>query len=295
MEPEQQPLDEFVRHVNGLLSEGSAGSPFWAVEPVFTELVRRDGMTELVNAELQRVIDDPTHRPDGLSDTDLTLARGEGFTLSARVVNPTPGGSGARTARGSVEHYLMAVVGAGSAPIETEWYEQPRPDPNAVFDRTRKLISRGRRTLVAGEPVRVRAARDIVRIAPADQPSCVAVLASAPVATLSWEYDLDTGDPIRAVSGSAAASRLEAAARLLGELGDPASVPTLVALAKHPHHFVRWAAMRAAAALDLTVGVELLRGATADEHPHVRKAAGTALRQLDGDHSAASPGSTKHG
>ena len=185
----------------------------------------------------------------------------------------------------------MAVVGAGSAPVTTEWFEQPRPEPNAVFDRSRTLITRGRRTLTPGVPVPVRAMRDVVRIVPAPRPSLVMVLASTPVATLSWEYDLDSGAPLRAVSGSVAASRLEAAARLLGELGDPASVPALVGLVDHPHHFVRWAAVRAVAALDPTVGVGLLRRAVDDEHPHVRRAAATALGQLDAAHPAgAGPG-----
>jgi hypothetical protein len=289
------PLAEFVRQVNGLLAERSVNGPFWNVEPVFAELVQSGRMTDVVNAELQHLVDEPAYRSDGLSDVDVVLARSPRFTLTARIVNPTPAPIGARVARSSVEDYLMAVVGKGSAPIVTEWYEQPRPDPNTVFDRTRVLIPRGRRTLVAGEPVRVRAARDVVRIVPADEPSFVAVLASVPVAVLSWEYDLDSGVPARAVSGSTAASRLEATARLLGELGDPSCVPALAELAHHPHHFVRWAAVRAVAVLDPMRGVELLRRAVEDEHPHVRKAACAALRQIEQSHRSAPAGPTGHG
>jgi HEAT repeat protein len=86
---------------------------------------------------------------------------------------------------------------------------------------------------------------------------------------------------LRALSASVDASRLEYTVRLLGELGDPASVPRLLDLTRHRLHFVRWAAVRAVLSIEPGRAVEVLTAAAADRHPHVRRAAERSLQQIE--------------
>jgi hypothetical protein len=61
-------------------------------------------------------------------------------------------------------------------------------------------------------------------------------------------------------------------------VGNAALLPALRGIARHPSHFVRWAAAKTALRLAPHDRDETLRALAADKHPQVR-AAGEALRR----------------
>jgi HEAT repeat protein len=67
--------------------------------------------------------------------------------------------------------------------------------------------------------------------------------------------------------------------KVVRDLGNEASLPVLRKLTQSPHHYVRWSAIQAAAALDGVVGLVLLRAAANDPHPHIRDTARRVIAQ----------------
>jgi hypothetical protein len=270
-------LEDFIHRVRSVVHADDVES-FWRCLAAFDRLIRTDVLTTLLNLELERMAADPRYVPKGASaDGQWLIGQVNGCALVARAVVAGPGGLADRALSPTEHAFIGHVTGA---PLSCNVFSQPEPQPNDVFDPTRQLAPPRRITLRPGDSVPLVAGSDVVQVIPdAAEPTILLKLLSPPVVPLLWEYDLVTRAPIRAVSGSVASSRLEYMAALMASMDHAGAAPTLVRMAgDHPHHFVRWAALRAVAALDRQEGERLLQVAAADPHPHIRRAAVKALR-----------------
>ena len=282
-----QPLiEQFTHDLDMLLSHGDAC--FWDAEPLFRGLASSTFLTDVLLHELSNLARDDAYIPlGGLTEMDLALVRVERFTLAVRVLEPDAVLSKRLYSRG--EHSMVTAIdfpGCGS--FAYHHYAQPQPEPVTVLDRTKKLTDLGPKKLVSSEVLRFEAARDVYKGLPVDAPIILLFLLSRPVVRLQWEYDPETLTPVRAVAACPQAARLQFTARMLGEIGDQASLEPLESLLDHQDHFVRWEALRALARLNIDRALPQLEAALDDPHPHIRNAAGTSLQryqvlQLTGD------------
>ena len=128
------------------------------------------------------------------------------------------------------------------------------------------------------------AGSDVVQLAPSPGNSSVVLkFLSEPVFPLLWEYDLETRLPIRALSGSAASSRLEYVSALLGAMDSCSAIPTLswVALDTGTTSYVgpRFARLRFWIPGQASAFFQFVP----DPHPQVRRAARQALEMARSD------------
>jgi HEAT repeat protein len=128
----------------------------------------------------------------------------------------------------------------------------------------------------------LRARRDVFDFLPLPEARYLLILDGPRVHTQQWVYARETGTPVASLAADPHDARLEAAMRLLRVLGHTAAAPVVASFATHDAHFVRWTAIRHTMGLDPERGVELLRAALDDPHPHVRNAARKALQRVDG-------------
>lgn len=102
-----------------------------------------------------------------------------------------------------------------------------------------------------------------------------------PIKFISERYCADTGRAKYAAALNSDLTRIEYACEVLKDIGNEASVRPLRRLCAHPAHFVRWKAAEALINIDYDAGIEVIREMVTDSHPHIRAAAGQALRFLN--------------
>lgn len=100
---------------------------------------------------------------------------------------------------------------------------------------------------------------------------------------ISERYCADTGQARYAAALNSDLTRIEYACEVLKDIGNEGSVRPLRRLCAHPAHFVRWKAVEALINIDYDVGIEVIREMVTDSHPHIRAAAGQALRSLNAE------------
>ncbi|NEQ79293.1 MAG: HEAT repeat domain-containing protein [Moorea sp. SIO2I5] len=271
-------LSNFVVQLNQILVSSDPDT-FWQCENFFHALLESRFLEKLVLYELSNLASYSAYIPfGGLTDYDLAIVQAKEYTLAVRVLEPDT--RLINRLSSSAEHSMVGVANfpTGSAgKFAYRSYTQPDQFATHVLDRTKKLVSNGVQTVEPGHIARFFAARDVYIMLPMQKPVILLILASATVASLYWEYDRETLRPIRAISASHNASRLQYTAYMLSEIGNQNSVAPLQDLMEHEDHFVRWAAVRAIMKIDFYDGLKMLDIVRHDPHPHVRNAASKAL------------------
>lgn len=271
-------LGEFVARTEDHLSK-KGPSGIWDCLTELQALTRAELVRDLFRTELEQVAEDPCYIPNGSFDT-LILAQREHFLLIAKLWmqgKPIP----RKQVFSRPEHMLIGV--AGPAPLSLEVFHEASGYRNDVFDRTRSIEGPQRHLLSPGMVACLRAGRDCPLFAEPEETTFGFVMLSRPLQRVQWAYAVDTRRAVRALAADPTASRLEFAAQTLAALGDTRAVANLKSLCEHPDHFVRWSALRCLMRLDSRTGLEILRRAQDDLHPHVRNAATRALQKIAPD------------
>lgn len=94
-------------------------------------------------------------------------------------------------------------------------------------------------------------------------------------------YDRATLHPWLAQAGDPASTQIVCLLQALALLGDMSSVAHVDKASRHPHHFVRWAAIQAMSCIDAARAGEQVRAALGDEHPDIQDAARRSVEILD--------------
>jgi hypothetical protein len=110
-----------------------------------------------------------------------------------------------------------------------------------------------------------------------ERPVVMVLLRSPILVPLRWIFDSETLAPQRAVASRLSSSRLQFTCHTLATLGSPTSLDALKRLTRHPEHYVRWAAVQSICQISREDGLECVRRALDDEHPHIRRAAEKTL------------------
>jgi hypothetical protein len=244
---------------------------FWDVEPFFQELLATDVVEAFVAYELDAIARRPFHFLIGSSEFHAPLVETASYALVVKVLPPEALASAPVVSL--TEHMLLAVW---DGPVEVERLALQRPFRNDVFDRSARLVAMPSTTLVPGMVARFRSPSEAFRLR-LERPAVLIQLQSATVASLRWVFSPDTLEPVRAAAARLSSSRLQFTCHTLAALGSPTSIPALKKLTAHPEHYVRWAAIQSICAISRDDGLECLRLASEDDHPHVRRAAEKTL------------------
>jgi hypothetical protein len=239
-----------------------------------------DALRERVARELDALAARPTHTPPVSASRHYWVLWAAGGAKLTLVRVAAGEGDDAGYLTDSASHQLLAAVGPD--PVVGDRYEQAAaPDPE-VMRAEYPLTRRERVTLREAEVLSLRARRDVFDFLPLPEARYLLILDGPRVHTQQWVYARETGTPVASLAADPHDARLEAAMRLLRVLGHTAAAPVVASFATHDAHFVRWTAIRHTMGLDPERGVELLRAALDDPHPHVRNAARKALQRVDG-------------
>lgn len=114
-----------------------------------------------------------------------------------------------------------------------------------------------------------------------DKPTLVAKLVGLTREPIQWMAERDSRHIVQAISASPIHSELEIMARTLGALREGGE-DSLRSLAAHESHFVRWAAIQAMGRVAPGTALELLKAATDDPHPHIKRSASAFLSRAQG-------------
>jgi HEAT repeats len=280
--PKNSELVQFEASAHEITSRNNG--QLWECETIFHDLLTSGFAVNLVNQELGKMARDVGYVPPfGLSQSDLRLIQTPSFSLLLRIQEayyPPPNYLYSGTSDNIVGVLDCNAVNG----ITFECFEQP--ESNRTLERPKKLVRGPNRVADRGDTIRIRAGIDVYQLLPPGHLTLLLTMQSESRLSTFWEYDSSTLLPVRAIAASSSLSRLEFAARMLSEFGDPSSIPVLSDLINHPEHFIRWAAIRAIARIDETEGVKALYAAQNDQHPHVRRAALRELKQISHDQSS---------
>jgi len=272
-------LSEFYYSIDSKINLTDNDS-FWDCEDDFCKLLRSDFPLSFINYELTRTLGSETYiSPGNATDNDYSIILSKKFQLSMKILEQ--GTAISEKLYSATEHLFIGCVDfKGTGPFYTDLFKQPDPFPVEVLDRTKAIYFNKRQEVKPSGIMKVIAGEDTISMLQPKTPIVLLLLASRNLYKIRWEYDRKTLCPIRSISLSPNASRLEYTARMLSEIGDDSSIDPLKALLKHEAHFVRWEAIRSVMRLDFNEGVMLLKKALDDDHPHVRNAARKSLCAL---------------
>ena len=217
--------------------------------------------------ELDALAADPTFCPGeafGNPTTLVAMPQGHLFVHGAA----RPGGG----LTGQAGHTVIGVL-AGRPSVTHYRHDGPARDP-VVLDRDAQLRLVEERLAHPGDALVVEAWRDVVAIS---GPGLLLQLDTAPQSAVRWDYDPATLRPRRLIAAGDEIGQVMDALEMLACVAHSDDFDTCAALAAHPAHFVRWQALRAAAAIDPLRARDLLEILREDPHADVRDAAAAAL------------------
>jgi HEAT repeat protein len=81
-------------------------------------------------------------------------------------------------------------------------------------------------------------------------------------------------------AGDPASTQLVCLINALASFADPSSLCAFEAVSRHPHHFVRWAAIRGMGAISPERALSRVREALEDDHPDIRNTARRTLAKV---------------
>ena len=240
--------------------DDAPNASFWRCEEGFIGLAKSGAILEYAEQEILRGMQIPEYMPE------FTLLECDTFRLHLRVVNP---GRPKATVL-AMPHHRMIYVVEGS--VKLDKFEQPRPDPQHIFDPLRKLVRRGSQTLKRGDHISIRALSDSCDFS-VDEFAILLELHSACVGRFEWHYDLVTLSPKWILSSDGGEMRAELALMTAANLGSSDSVVHVASLLDHENPFVRASALKALLRLDKDGARACLCKAGEAKHPpEVRKA-----------------------
>lgn len=270
-------LEDFISEINNLL--GGDGSSFWECEKPFKRILATNELLDIVNHELSKAREDYTYHSPRWLESGLVLHSEPNWVLMYSLYEHTP-----------AHLYTLPFHGLVSPSpgqkIEYDVYELPSTYNNLVFDRGMRLGERQSFVARGGDIVQLDAKR-MVFDPQVKEPTAAIRLYTSTLDPLQWAFDRSTLQPIQAISSAEVNTELVVVAQVLAMLKDKRSLDLLHRLAKeHHHHHVRWESVKAIAQIDFEAGLQAVKNALSDLHPHVVSAAQRTLQRHNAELSA---------
>jgi len=266
----QNRLDAFGALVDATFDPDDISTLF-RCDNAFGDLARSHLVTDFINRELSALRDDPLYIGKWQSH-QIVLHQGGGYALTLSLSERAR-----RYVHTSPHLALLCPVG-GAISLGYDIFELPPEYRNDLFDPTIRLQRVGSGTLERGEVRSLNAQRYVydLRI---EKPVLLLRLSTSPFQTMEWLFNRESLYAWQANDAEVNSTQARVAAYLLGRLAHQSSLEPLKHLTRHPHHAVRWSAIQAIGRLSRSEAVGALQAALDDPHPHIRRAAESALKK----------------
>jgi hypothetical protein len=260
-------------------TRGCTSETFWDFAQTFNSFLHSDFIPTFIADETLKIASTSNYG-DIQSDEEVEIIRGQGFRISMGKIKAV---SSLGSDYSEVICYAsdFIYINLGPSPLEIEFFEFPSDRNNNYFETSVRPLFISRYSQAVGDIVKARAGVDVLRIAP---PTCdtfqIYVVSLVPRMSLLWHFDAVTMLSKYCTAANLMSSRVQMAIDILVRMGAKRALPEIIGAAKSKDHFVRWAAIAAAACLDNKAGLQLLQKALEDPHPDIRFAALHALSEL---------------
>ena len=248
--------------------------------PHIEQMVRENFLQDLIHYELDCIGTNEDYAPREGTYNYLNLFINEKFSFS--LINKNIGDPS------QLKYYSNYPSDQIICPLNDEglYYNLFRRSTNDSFDTLRKesklQILSEHELLKFGQSLCIKSEEHIFSFCPEmAEPVKALVLSATNLKNYTWEYDRETLQPARIVSGNNNHTRIEFTCHILGEIGNEKSLKVLFDLLNNPAHNVRWQAARSICKIDLEEGVNALNMLKLDKHEEVRKLAIRSLEKID--------------
>jgi hypothetical protein len=274
-----------VENINSLKEfcdffELNKSNDFAKVISKFEELARGSFLKDLISFELKKINQEKFYTPIKATYNSIEVVNNASYKINLVHIN-----SKDLLNRKFLTGFFhdKIIVSLSEKGIRYSLYKQENEIDVSILDKSKKLkvISKNA-VLNYGESIFVKKHTDIFSYEGEESEESVIglILTTKPNSSFDWEYDIETLAPYRII-GDQDDCRIEQTCRMLGQLGDPASIDVLKKLLSHSKHNVRWEAMRNLINLNFDEGVKMLKTLENDSHPEIKKAVGDTFKLIE--------------
>lgn len=238
----------------------------------FMDFAKGQGLSDLIHERMRSAMDDRGIDFGSGSDREIVLHRSAGFHISLSLHEGTTTYLSSSPVSG-----LICLL--GETRVDYEKYSLPEDWDNAVFDPDIVLRPFESGSKDPYSPMEIDGKRFVYSFD--FEGTGLALKLLFPIAaSLIWTFDRERLQAIDVEAADADSDNLIHTADVLSEFDSASSETAFEVMSRHPSYFVRWRAIQGLARLNTEKGIEKLKSALADPHPHVRKAASSALSAL---------------
>lgn len=230
-----------------------------------------------VNAELARAAhDEPLGRLNEY-ERRIPLFRIPGFALSVSFINVK---RASREIASTASNAWFAPLHEG---VRIVRYGVPEDLKRGLFSRDAALQPFGTETLAPLQTTAVIRTTQAYTLEAGTHEIVAVVFEATERDPLIWRFDPKTLRCIGVTPSDVKITRIKETLRFIEAMRLRDAAPYVQSIAKHSSHFLRWSAISTLYRLDSPEALPLLRRATRDRHPHVRRAANALLNERNRD------------
>lgn len=268
-------IDAFARHVDRTLVGADLRSAFWRCGDAFEILVASDFLRQVGHGFMQRMLDAPTQATGQWQMHHAVLIQRSSYALRATwsLADAPPDASIAS----HPSHSMLCSIGA--EPVAIDMYRMPAVDrevfePKALLEYSHEVVLAPGQILELDGEHWVADPRTSAR-------TCLVTFTSAAIGSQVWSFDRVSKQSWAVSASSQEDTQIKETLGILRRFRLKEAAPTVDRLCAHPHHDIRWEAIKTLGVLDAGLAIERLRQARSDPHPHIRASATRTLSTLE--------------
>lgn len=267
-------LDAFAHNVNETLEGAELRTAFWRCGDAFETLMASGFLRGVVHRFLQTMLDTPTHATGQWQMRHNVLIQHPCYSL--RAAWTLLDAASEATIASHASHGMIGSL--GSQPIVIDMYRLPPVDLE-VFEKGAALEFSHQVLLEPGQILELDG-EHWVADAQSSAGNCLVSFTSAPIGSQVWSFDRASKQSWTVSASSTEATQIKETLGILRRFKLTAAASTVDRLCAHPHHDIRWEAIKTLGVLDSALAIERLCKARSDAHPHVRASAARTLSTL---------------
>jgi HEAT repeats len=268
-------LDAFAREVTHTLEGANLRTAFWKCSDAFEALVGSSFLKNIGHGFMQTMLDTPTRASGQWQVHHAVLVQHPSFAL--RVTWSLVDGPHEATIASHAAHSMICSV--GTEPVVIDMYRMPAVDLE-VFE-IGAALEFSHQVVLAPRQILELDGQHWVPDARSSAGNCLITFTSTPIGSQVWSFDRSSRQSWAVSASSQEATQIKETLGILRRFKLKEAAPTVDRLCAHPHHDVRWEAIKTLGVLDAALAIERLRQASSDTHPHVRASAARTLSTLE--------------
>ncbi len=268
-------LDTFAHDVARTLAGADLRTAFWRCGDAFEALVASGFLKEIGHGFMQTMLATPTHATGQWQVHHAVLIQQPAYSL--RVTWSLVDSPFEPTIASHASHGMIHSIGA--EPVVIDMYRLPAVDLE-VFE-TGAALEYSHQVVLAPHQTLELDGQHWVADARSSAGNCLVAFTSAPIGSQVWSFDRASRQSWAVSASSQESTQIKETLGILRRFKLKAAAPTVDRLCAHPHHDIRWEAIKTLGVLDAAMAIERLREARSDAHPHVRASAQRTLSTIE--------------